>query len=128
MQDGPRNDLVFFGVGIKVAFFPFFFEMFSQEIFCQYNVDMLMGIGIDGFHQHIIDVGAHGESEVRRQGPRCGGPGQEETVLTTRLLEEKFRSFVADGLKHGYHRGVFHILVGAGLIELVGAESGTGCG
>ena len=74
------------------------------------------GIGIGGFHPHVIDVRPYAERGVGRQGPGGGGPCEEIEIVLAHGLE-----------LHGAGR-VLHVAVASRLVELMAAEPGAGCG
>ena len=75
-------------------------------------------------HPDIFDVRAHAEGGIGRKGPRRGGPGQEEDRqglhIEQRLAGAVFDDFELDG-----GRGIGHVTVTAGLVQLVRAEPRT---
>ena len=85
------------------------------------------GVGVRGAHQDVLDAGAYAEGGVRGQGPGGGGPGDEIEGIPSGFLEERLGSLVADDLELGHGRGVLHVAVAAGLVELMGAQAGA-CG
>ena len=78
-------------------------------------------VGIGAPDAYVVDVGADAEGGVRGQGPRRGGPGQD--AKRKALYEQLFGSRVAEDVE--LHRGgrIAHVLVAAGLVELVRAEA-----
>ena len=49
-------------------------EHTAHKCLCHNDAARLVGIGMSGFEEHIVDVGAHAESRIARQCPRCGCP------------------------------------------------------
>ena len=69
------------------------------------------GIRIRGFYPDIVDVRTDAEGSVRRKGPGRRRPGQEVEV------------FLSDDFELDSHGRIRHVLVAAGLVQLVGAQA-----
>ena len=122
VDDFPRATLGILVIGGQITLFHFLvgIKVGTQQVLGQDCRDGLARVGVVGLHGHIVNLRTHAQCNVRRQCPGCGGPSQEIGFaplcpLCLRLRDEEL---CGDG-------GVLHILVAAGLVELVRAEART---
>ena len=103
-----------------------FGEVGVQPFLAEDDGNRKPGIGIEGVDFQVVDIRPDTEGGVGRQGPRRGRPSQDvKRVLC--LGEEFFRFGVTDDLELGGKDVVLDHAVAARLVQLMGAESGTGC-
>ena len=79
-------------------------------------------IGMLAADPDIFDVRSHAEGRIGRQGPRRGGPGQEEDRQGFHI-EQRLADAVLDDLELNGGRGIGHIPVTAGLVQFVRTET-----
>ena len=124
---------------LKFGAFPFAYNLgfIVVLLFWLGEVDILAGLGHDvdsllarvgvlALHCHVVNLGSHAERRVAGQGPRSGGPSQDiyRSIRSTLNIQDTL-SLVLQ-LKLRRHGGVLNVAVTAGLVELVGGETGAG--
>ena len=119
-----RDELVPGLVGVKGHLGGLGIEPGADQRLCQHVHGLAAGIGIVRTDADIIDVRAHAKGGVGRQCPGGGGPGED--VEREALLEEALGTGVANDLELHGGSGVLHVAVAARLVELMGAEAGSG--
>ena len=77
-------------------------------------------VGIEGLNGYVVDIRANAKCGIRRQGPRCSGPSNENRLSPLGHLRPWIKSLEDSG-----HRGILHITIAAGLVELVARKTSS---
>ena len=99
-----------------------------QPAFGQYDGHLLAVVGIVGLYGHIVNLRAYAEGRVRGQRPGRRRPGHEVKVSPTGISRTPgFSGQFTYRPEQRRHRGVLHVAVAAGLVQLV-ARQASACG
>ena len=86
---------------------------------------LLAAIGVLALEGNVVNAGSHTEGRVAGQCPGRGGPGQDIDGQLSGILKGTGRLRHVEHAELGRHRGVLHIAVATGLVQLVGRKSRT---
>ena len=103
----PGEDFLLWGIIFEGGFSAFGAEILTYQGRGQGDFDFCTGVGVESLNLVVVDVFSYRQGRVAGQCPGGGCPCEKVFIL--RALHLKLRH---DG-------GVFHILVGAGLVEFM---------
>ena len=107
MKFSPGEDFLLWGIIFQGGFSAFGAEILTYQGRGQGDFDFCTGVGVESLNLVVVDVFSYRQGRVAGQCPRGGCPC--EKILILRTLH----------LKLGHDGGVFHVLVGAGLVEFM---------
>ena len=83
-----------------------------------YDGQLVTIIWVEGLNGYIVNIRTHAESGIRRQSPRCSGPGNEYRLTPFGHLRPWIKS-----LEDSRHCGILHITIATRLIEFVARKT-----
>ena len=106
-------------------------EMLAVQRSGEHHDAFLARVAVGRLDDVVVDLLSDGQGRVGRQRPWRGRPGQQvhrQVAGSAAGHGANAVRAVRQQAELGHHRGVGHVAVGAGLVELVAAESRAGLG